>query len=130
MSAPNSMTTLQIFHSHELWHFLEQHPCASGKDATITGMGELTGRWHIPDAEYPRFLELMNDYLFVRKHRPLGFVEQPKLNAPKPFLIDLDFHYPKASAIERRFTEENTLDFCNSVVQAFEHFFELNKQKP
>jgi P4 family phage/plasmid primase-like protien len=120
------MTTLQIFHQHPLWHFLEQHPCASGKDATITGMGELTGRWHIPDSEYPQFLTLLNDYLFIKKHRPLGFVEQPRLNQPKPLLIDLDFHYPKTQALERRFTEDNLRDFCAKLAGAYSHFFDTN----
>ena len=120
------MNPLQTFHSHPLWHFLEQHPCSSGKDATITGMGELTGRWHIPDADYPQFLNLLNDYLFVKKHRPLGFVEQPRLNQPKPLLIDLDFHYPKNQALERRFTEENIRDFCAKVAGAYSHFFDTS----
>jgi P4 family phage/plasmid primase-like protien len=124
--AGNSMTTLQIFQTHDLFHFLHQHPCANGKDATITGMGELTGRWHIPDSDYPKFLDLMNDYLFVKKHRPLGFVEQPRLNEPKPLLIDLDFHYPKTQALERRFTEENIRDFCVRVAQAYQHFFDIS----
>jgi P4 family phage/plasmid primase-like protien len=123
--AGNPMTTLQIFHSHPLWHFLEQHPC-SGREATITGMGELNGKWHIPDAEYPVFLDLLHDYLYVRKHRPLGFVEQPRLNAAKPLLIDLDFHYNKALALERRFTEENIREFCARVAQAYNHFFDMS----
>lgn len=124
--ATNTMSTLQIFHSHPLWHFLEQHPCANGKDATITGMGELKGRWHIPDKDYPQFLDLMNDYLFVKQHRPLGFVEQPRLNEAKPLLIDLDFHYPKTHALERRFTEENIRDFCVRISQAYQHFFDIS----
>jgi P4 family phage/plasmid primase-like protien len=124
--ATNTMSTLQIFQSHPLFHFLHQHPCANGKDATITGMGELTGRWHIPDSDYPQFLDLLNDYLFVKKHRPLGFVEQPRLNQPKPLLIDLDFHYPKTQALERRFTEENIRDFCVRISQAYQHFFDIS----
>jgi P4 family phage/plasmid primase-like protien len=120
------MTTLQIFQSHPLWHFLQQHPANSGREATITGMGELTGRWHIPDQDYPRFLDLLHEYLFVQKHRPLGFVEQPRLNAPKPLLIDLDFHYPKTQAIERQFTEEQIRAFCHRIAQAYEHFFDMS----
>ena len=89
-------------------------------------MGELTGRWHIPDSEYPQFLTLLNDYLFVKKHRPLGFVEQPRLNQPKPLLIDLDFHYPKTQALERRFTEDNIRDFCSKLAGAYSHFFDTN----
>lgn len=120
------MTTLQIFHSHPLWHFLEQHPCPQARDATITGMGELTGRWCIPDEDYPRFLDLLNDYLFVKKLRPLGFVEQPRANQPKPLLIDLDFHYPKTQALERRFTEEHIRTFCSQIAAAYENFFDMS----
>ena len=127
--ASNPMTTLQTFHTHPLYHFLQEHSCAAGKEATITGMGELTGKWHIPDSEYSKFLDHMNDYLFVRKHRPLGFVEQPRAHAPKPLLIDLDFHYDKKQAVERRFTEDNILDFCNAVATTYHSFFEGNPNK-
>jgi len=124
------MTTLEIFHKDPLWHFLEQHPCANGKDATITGMGigpdTFKGKYHIPDEKYPQFLDLMNNYFFVKKHRALEFVEQPRLNQPKPLLIDLDFHYPKTQALERRFTEENIREFCVRISQAYQHFFDIS----
>ena len=92
----------------------------------MTSIGELTGKWLIPDKDYPQFLNLLNDFLFVQKLRPLGFVEQPRLNLPKPLLIDLDFHYRKNQAIERRFTEENIRQFCNRLVEAYHHFFDMN----
>jgi hypothetical protein len=124
--ANKPMTTLQIFRTHKLWHFLEEHPCSSGKEATITGMGELKGKWVVPDSDYPEFLDLLNDYLFVKKHRPLGFVEQPRLEGSKPLLIDLDFHYSKSLALERRFSEANIHEFCSRVVEAYEHFFDMS----
>jgi P4 family phage/plasmid primase-like protien len=68
----------------------------------------------------------VNDYLFVKKQRPLGFVEQPRANASKPLLIDLDFHYKKTQALERRFTEDDVREFCNRVAKAYEHFFDVN----
>ncbi len=89
-------------------------------------MGELTGRWCVPDADYPRFLDLLNDYLFVKKHRPLGFVEQPRMDASKPLLIDLDFHYSKSFALERRFSDSNIQEFCNRIADAYEHFFDMS----
>ena len=89
-------------------------------------MGELTGRWHIPDQDYSEFLNLLNDYLFVKKQRALGFVEQPRANASKPLLIDLDFHYKKTEALERRFTEDDVREFCNRVAKAYEHFFDVS----
>ena len=120
------MNAVQVFRQHELFHFLEQHRESKGKDATVTGMGELTGSWNIPDAEYPRFLDLLNDYLFVKKHRPLGFVEQPRVEAAKPLLIDLDFHYSRNLALERRFTEENIREFCFEIANAYSHFFDMS----
>ena len=120
------MTTLDTLKLHPLFHFFQQHPSnGKSRDTTMTSIGEFTGKWVIPDKDYPEFLDLMNDFLFVKKHRPLGFVEQPRLDAPKPLLIDLDFHYKKNQAIERRFTEENIRDFCSRVAGAYSHFFDM-----
>ena len=92
----------------------------------MTAMGELRGSWTIPDEDYPQFLELLHDYLFVKNYRALGFVERPRLNAPKPLLIDLDFHYEKSGALERRFTEDNIRDFCCKIAEAYQHFFDMS----
>ncbi len=120
------MTTLDAYKLHPLCRFLNERICTKGNEASVTGMGELTGRWNVTDEDYPDFLDLLNDYLFVKKQRPLGFVEQPILNAQKPLLIDLDFHYNKAGALERRFTEENIREFCQRIAQAYEHFFDMS----
>lgn len=123
------MSALDKFHKHELFHFLHEHPCAKGKDATMTGMGDLTGRWHIPDEEYPTLIKLLNDYLFVQGNRPLGFVEQPRAEGAKPLLIDLDFHYPKQKALKRRFSEKHIKAFCEEIVNAYKYFFDMSKYK-
>ncbi len=125
--ASDKMSALERFQTHELFHFLHTHPCLKGKDATITGMGDLTGKWHIPDEEYPKLLDLLNDYLFVQGNRPLGFVEQPRLEGPKPLLIDLDFHYRKDGALVRRFTEQQIKMFCQEIMNAYEHFFDMEQ---
>jgi P4 family phage/plasmid primase-like protien len=125
--ASDKMSALEKFHQHELFHFLHAHPCAKGKDATITGMGDLTGKWHIPEEDYPKLLDLLNDYLFVQGNRPLGFVEQPRLDGPKPLLIDLDFHYPKDKALVRRFTEKHIKAFCQELANAYERFFDMGQ---
>lgn len=44
----------------------------------------------------------------------------------KPLLIDLDFHYSKSHALERRFTDENIRDFCKRITDAYEHFFDMS----
>jgi P4 family phage/plasmid primase-like protien len=120
------MTSLDKYYKHPLCQFLNERSCPKGKEATVTGMGELTGRWHVPDPEYSHFMDLLNDYLFVQQNRPLGFVEQPRINASKPLLIDLDFHYKKNQALVRRFTEENLRDFCAKVAEAYTHFFDMS----
>jgi P4 family phage/plasmid primase-like protien len=127
--ASEKMTTLEKFHQHELFHFLHQHPCSKGKDATLTGMGDLNGKWLIPDEDYPKLLDLLNDYLFVQGNRPLGFVEQPRMEGAKPLLIDLDFHYPKDKALKRRFNETHIQAFCEEIVKAYEYFFDMSKYK-
>lgn len=125
------MSTLDKFHQHELFHFLHEHPCGKekGKEATLTGMGDLNGKWLIPDNEYPKLLDLLNDYLFVQGNRSLGFVEQPRIDAPKPLLIDLDFHYPKDKALVRRFTESNIKLFCQEIMNAYRYFFDMSQYK-
>jgi hypothetical protein len=86
---------------------------------------ELKGKWLIPDNDYPRFLDLLHDYLFVKKARSLNLVEQPRVNHHKPLLLDLDFRYSSDSAINRTFTDSNIKAFCEDVVKGLEHFFGL-----
>ncbi len=119
------MNTLQSFYTHPLSEFLHRYQ-TNEKNPGMTAMGELKGSWNIPDEEYPKFLDLLNDYLFVKNYRALGFVERPRLNAPKPFLIDLDFHFEKQVALERRFTEDNIRDFCVRLAEAYCHFFDTS----
>lgn len=124
------MTTLEKLRQHELFHFLHQHPCTNSKDATLTGLPDLnaimgSGKWRVPDEEYPKLLDLLNDYLFVQGNRPLGFVEQPRVEGAKPLLIDLDFHYPKDKALVRRFSEKHIKAFCQEIMNAYEYFFDM-----
>lgn len=92
----------------------------------MTGMGkELPGRWIVSDEDYPRFLDLFHDYLFVKNARPLNLVEQPRLNQAKPLLIDLDFRYPSDQAVQRTFNDKNIEKFCQMTVDGLKHFFDL-----
>jgi len=120
------MASLEAFNHHPLHRFLHEHPCARGREATITGMGELNGRWLIPDDDYPELLNHLHDYLFVKGHRALGFVEQPRLEKSKPLLQDLDFHYKKSNALTRQFDETHLRAFCNELKDAMQHFFDLS----
>ncbi len=130
--ASEKMTTNDEFKKHELFHFLHEHPCSNPKDATLTGMPDLnnimgSGKWLIPDKDYPKLLDLLNDYLFVNGNRPLSFVEQPRLDGPKPLLIDLDFHYPLDKALKHHFNETHIKAFCGEIMKAYEHFFDMGK---
>jgi P4 family phage/plasmid primase-like protien len=119
---------LHIYNSHPLKDFLNQHGGCAPHEATVTAMGtELKGKWLIADSDYPRFLDLLHDYLFVKKARSLNLVEQPRVNHHKPLLLDLDFKYSSDSAINRSFTDNHIKAFCEDVVKGLEHFFGLDE---
>jgi P4 family phage/plasmid primase-like protien len=119
---------LHIYNSHPLKDFLNQHGGCAPHEATVTAMGtEFKGKWLIADSDYPRFLDLLHDYLFVKKARSLNLVEQPRVNHHKPLLLDLDFKYSSDSAINRSFTDNHIKAFCEDVVKGLEHFFGLDE---
>ena len=89
----------------------------------MTGIGDKKGKWLIPDAEYPQFLDLLHDYLIVKKGRATAFVEQPRKGEPKPLLIDLDFKYPAEASLVRTFTLEQIRSFCRMLVNGLQIFF-------
>ena len=120
------MTTVSPYDRHELSRFLKDRVANSGdgKIATMTNMDKNRGgKWVIPDADYPKFLDLMNDYLFVKRGRPIAFVEQPRKGAAKPLLIDLDFQYPAEQSLVRTFTPEQIRSFCQLLVNGLQIFF-------
>jgi len=89
----------------------------------MTGIGDKKGKWLIPDADYPQFLDLLHDYLIVKKGRATAFVEQPRKGEPKPLLIDLDFKYPAEASLVRTFTLEQIGSFCQMLVNGLQIFF-------
>ena len=119
------MSSLGSFDQHPLSKFLSERRSTSSQNASLTGMGDFKCKCIISDEEYPKFMDLLNDYLFVQKKRPMNFVEQPRADSPKPLLIDLDFHYPNDKSIERTFTTENIKTFVADITIALDHFFNL-----
>jgi len=111
------------FDTHALSRFLSQRHATDSKTATMTGMGERKGKWFISDGDYPEFLNLYHDYLFVKKGRAMAFVEQPRKGEPKPLLIDLDFKYPAEASLVRTFTLEQIRSFCQMLVNGLQLFF-------
>jgi phage/plasmid-associated DNA primase len=118
--------TSHAYETHELSRFIRNHYAAQtqdGRNATMTGMGSIKGKWIIPDADYPRFLDLMYDFLFVKGFAPMAFVEQPRKGEPKPLLIDLDFKYSSEKSLVRTFTLEQIRSFCRMLVNGLQIFF-------
>lgn len=120
--------TLTTRMKHPLGHFMEQHRTEDKSKITMTGLGDVKGRWHISDDDYPQFLDHLYDYLFVQKNRALGLAEQPTNDNPKPLLIDLDFKYPEnKSTAGHLFTDEQIVEFCEVLKEAMRRFFDLNE---
>ena len=94
----------------------------------MTSMGTRKGKWLISDTEYPRFLDLLHDYLFVKNGRPMAFVEQPRKGEPKPLLIDLDFKYNGETRLVRTFTLEQIRSFCQKLVTGLQIFFSVTDE--
>jgi phage/plasmid-associated DNA primase len=120
------MTTVSLYDRHELSRFLNERKAnlGDGKIATMTNMDKNRGgKWVIPDTDYPKFLDLMNDYLFVKRGKTIAFVEQPRKGESKPLLIDLDFQYPSETSLVRTFTPEQIRSFCQLLVNGLQIFF-------
>jgi len=111
------------FYDHDLSRFLEGHRTSDGTLTTMSGMGDIKGKWKISDEEYPAFLDLLHDYLFETRGRCLNLVERPRRSESKPLLIDLDFRYPADTSIRRSFTILNIEQFVHMIVKGLEHFF-------
>ena len=123
------MSTTKLFYEHELSRFIEARRVGSGADgslATMTSMGDIKGKWKITDEDYPKFLTLLHDYLFIRHGRCMNFVEQPKKNEPKPLLIDLDFRYPADTSLTRAFGFNHMESFVHLIIKGLGTFFDLS----
>ncbi|NBR61638.1 MAG: hypothetical protein EBT86_08325 [Actinobacteria bacterium] len=112
-----------------LGRFLGSHRAPTGRtqnvNLALTGMGVLKGRWIIPDEEYSTFLDLLHDYLFIQKRRPLNLVEQRRANNITPLLIDLDLKYDISTSLVRRFHLENIRIFIRNITQIITEFIDL-----
>ncbi len=118
------------FLGSRLQAFLEERRSGGrGQPFSMTGMGNHRGSWFISDEEYPQFLDLMYDYLFVKKLRPNNFVEQRKPDDTTPLLVDLDFRYPSERSLHRAFTTDQIQNFITSIVSVLKEHFEL-KDRP
>ena len=79
------------------------------------------GQYKIPSEEYPAFLELLHDHVFV-KGQACSLVEQHKTQSP--ILIDLDLKYAAGVRLTRRFGEAQMKEFVAAYADAFARFME------
>jgi P4 family phage/plasmid primase-like protien len=126
VDTPNNMSQ-DPFLGSALQAFLEERRVSSGRGqpVSMTGMGHHKGSWSVSDADYDKFLDLMYDYLFVRKLRPNNFVEQRRPDGISPLLIDLDFRYPGEKNLQRAFTNDHIHTFITEVLTIIKEYFDI-----
>ena len=100
-----------------------------GAEWSMTGMGKISGKWLVADAEYEQFLDIMHEYLFVRNMRPNNFVEQRRPDGTVPMLVDLDFKYPGEKNLQRVFTTEQIQSFISEIITVLKEYFELKDRQ-
>lgn len=102
----------------------EDHP-----EWNVTGMSESDkGKYFIKDEDYDKFLELAYNFIFTSKKpktQACSLLEKHRENGP--LLIDLDFRYNPVGPLERRFSEDNLLDFIIEYVSAIARFVDISK---
>jgi P4 family phage/plasmid primase-like protien len=87
----------------------------------------LGGKYNIPDAEYPKFLDLMYQYIHCDpKGRPMNIIEQPAPAGPKPLVLDLDFRYRRDRALDHPFELNHIKAFIEKLVEGLNLFFDLS----
>ena len=119
------MATTSPYDQHPLSKFLRARIATDPKTATMTCMAAGGGKWFITDQDYPEFIRLLHDYLFIKKNAPRAFVEQPRKGEPKPLLIDLDFRYSAEKSLTRTFGLEQIGAFCEQLVVGLKTFFTM-----
>lgn len=97
---------------------------------SMTGMGDIKGKWMVTDADYPAFLDTMHEYLVTRDLRPNAFVEQRRQDGITPLLVDLDFKYPTEKSLARTFTVDHIHTFIIEIVAVLKECFELSRSSP
>jgi P4 family phage/plasmid primase-like protien len=113
---------------HPFLNFLTAHKATGEGNPTMTGMGNLDkGSYRVKPTEYDTFLDLMYDYVFVKK-RQANLIEQ-HWDHGGPILIDLDFRYEggKDVSVERRITSEQIYNFVLAYVKILCRYFEVEK---
>ncbi len=118
---------METLHNHELASFLQSHQVPkTARDVPIsfTGLGAVKGRWTMETDEYPKFLDLLYDYLFVKKYSTINLVEQRLGDGRCPVLIDLDFKFPVDVGLHRRFNQTTIKSFIKEYISVLNEFID------
>jgi P4 family phage/plasmid primase-like protien len=107
--------------------FIDSRRSIEKGDVSFTGMGTIKGKFMVKDEDYSEFLNLLHEYLFDEKRRPLNLVEQRRNDLYTPILIDIDFKYPSEQAIQRQFELSHIHAFIRKYVENLTHFYKLDK---
>lgn len=122
---------MESLHNHPLADFLLKHEMPKTKTTRdvpvcFTGLGTLKRRWSLNDDEYPQFLDLLHDYLFIKKYSTINLVEQRLTDGRCPILIDLDFKFPADTGLHRRFDIINIKKFIEQYAKVLNQFIDTS----
>jgi P4 family phage/plasmid primase-like protien len=117
---------MATYETHELKKFLDERRMRKDTHkATMTGLPPHPGNWFISDEDYPKFFDILHDYLFVQGLLPRHLVEQPSIDGPKPLLIDLDFKFSPEKSLNRVIKLIHIHNFCHILKDCLNTFFQL-----
>lgn len=114
----------------KLAKYIDAHRTADPRAAAFTGLSAMKGKFAVSDDDYPAFLDLLHEYLFIQKRRALNLVEQRRCDYMTPLLIDLDFKYPSERGIRRLFDVSHIHNFIRRYVEHLTHFYQLEENGP
>ena len=108
--------------------FMQSHRIAKGEDkvSTNTRIGGdpnlFAGNFHIPEEEYPRFLDVYwHDILQKNKSE---YLTEAQLPTDGPILVDLDFRF-EYSVTSRQYTKENVDDIINEYLEELKSMYQF-----
>lgn len=114
------------FRNNRVFDFLQDKQVHDkGHEISLTAMGEHKGKWFVSDAQYPQFLDILHDHLFVKRLRSMNLVEQRRADGITPLTIDLDFRYPGEKALTRAFNADMIADFLKSMIGLLNDTFDM-----
>lgn len=130
LTLPHSLTMAANLIETPLAKYIFNHRADDTKNTAFTGLATIKGKFSVSDEEYPDFLDLLHEHLFVQHRRPLNLVEQRRCDLENPILIDLDFKYPAERALERLFDLSHIHAFVRRYVENLTHFYDMEEFRP